>query len=151
MARMIASARPALISAPMASLSGSWTSHCGMCRVGTATAPTNAPSSPKYDPIMNRRWSDTRWVRAAHKPRLSVTNVKIDSPWIQLKCPGRSSRIANELSTVQYIAITQTRPIKRCRRSPLLRRIMLYAPSTSDTVAPLAWSAITTLFAITLL
>jgi hypothetical protein len=52
-------------------------------------------------------------VRAAHNPTLSVTNVKIDSPWIQLNCPGRSSRIANELSTVQYIAITQTRPIQR--------------------------------------
>jgi hypothetical protein len=33
----------------------------------------------------------------------------------------------------------------------LLRRIRLYAPSTSDTVAPPAWSAITMLFTITLL
>jgi hypothetical protein len=125
--------------------------HCGTSRDGTTTAPMNAPTSPKYEPTMKFRWTWTRCVYAPHSAIERVPKVKIDSPWIQLKCPGRNRLITKELSTVQYIATTQTRPTQRCGRSPLARRSSWYAPSANATVAPPACSAITTLFAITLL
>ena len=104
---------------------------------------------------MNRWCVRTRPVDAAHSPTLSVTNVNTDSPWIQLKCPGRSRLMANELSTVQYIATTQTRPTQRCARSPRTRRRRLCPPRTMATDAAAAWQTITTsitvLFDITLL
>ena len=113
-----------------------------MSRDGTATAPANAPSRPRYEPVMNCRWTAMRPSTAAHVPAVSVTNVSADSPWIQLKCPGSSSVMKNELSTVQYMATTHTRPTRRCARSPRGRRSSCQAPRTSASEAPEAWAAI---------
>jgi hypothetical protein len=57
----------------------------------------------------------------------------------------------NELMIVQYIAPVHTWPIQRWTRSPLARRIRLYAPRAIEIVAAPACNTITTLFAITLL
>jgi hypothetical protein len=59
--------------------------HCGILRCGTTTAPTNAPSRPKYEPVMKLRCNCTRCVRAAHSPIDSVTKVNTDRPWIHEK------------------------------------------------------------------
>jgi hypothetical protein len=136
---------------PSASPAGWCKVHCGILRWGTTTAPTKAPSRPKYEPVMKLRCVRMRWVRLAHRPMDRVTKVKTDRPWIQLKWPGRSCWMANELRMVQYIAPTQTQPTQRCGRSPLARRARLYAPSAIEIVAAPACSAITTLSAITLL
>lgn len=108
-----------------------------------------APISPKYEPVMKLRWTCTRPVTAAHTPIDRVPKVNTDNPWIQLKCPGLSSLMTNELSTVQYIAATHTQPTQRCVRSPFAARTKLYAPSAIAVVALPACSAITMLLAIT--
>ena len=79
---------------------------------------------------------------AAQVPMVSVQNVKADSPWIQLNRPGSSSLMKNELSTVQYIATTHTRPTRRCARSPRGRWRSCQLPSARAREAPSACAAI---------
>lgn len=63
-----------------------------------------------------------RPVRAAQTAIVSETIVQADRAWIQLKWPGVSLLMPNELAATQYIVSTQTRPSRRCRWSPFGRR-----------------------------
>ena len=63
-----------------------------------------------------------RCVLAAQIATLSETIVHADRPWIQLKWPGVSRLMPNELNATQYMVTNQTRPTRRCSRSPLRRR-----------------------------
>jgi len=68
--------------------------------------------------------------------------VQIESRWIQLKWPGCSAWMPNELSTVQYIATIHDRPNRRCGTEPLPGRKRTTAPTPRAYVAPAACSAI---------
>ena len=63
-----------------------------------------------------------RCVAAAQIAMVREMTVQADSPWIQLKWPGVRRLMPNELNATQYMDANQTRPTRRCSRSPLRRR-----------------------------
>ncbi len=97
---------------------------------------------------MNWRCSFIRPRIAAQVPSDRVRKVSADSPWIQLKWPGSSSVMKKELSTVQYMATTHTRPTRRWARSPRARRNSCHPPKVSASEAPRAWAATRTLITL---